>query len=191
MVGFHTRYTNIFNFNGDAPEPFQRQVDLLMVNPGNTEYLSRTRSFVEFRIAAYSQTDTQEPPGEFWDDMHAFVGVWYDPGPHIPTESEDPIGGNDSSKWVMWAQMTGDLESVIVTQNNWHRYTYAFRLPGGVADSFAKRKPDKTSGGTQSTWLAWNIYDGNNFINRSHASFDIVYDLQVKCAVDHFWTPYP
>lgn len=190
MTTVHQRYIGLLNYNGDAPEPLQLENTRRMTTPGNTSFLYRTRMFIEFRIAAYSQTDSQEPPGEFWDDMHGFVGVWYDPGPSIPGNSDDPIGGVGSDKWVQWEMLTGDLESVIVTQNNWHRYTYAFRLAGGISESFAKRKPDPTPGGTQSTWLAWNFFDGNSFINRAHGSFDVVYDLQVKWAVDHFFQLY-
>lgn len=187
MASTHERNIGHLNFNGDAPLPLTMTDTLSLSQPGHTWYLYRTRMWLEFRIAAYSQTDSDEPPGEWWDNIGCFAGLQYFLGSDARVTSDEPIGGVDSLNWVQWEMLPGEVESVIITPAGFHRWTYVYRLANRISESFAKRTP--SDGEEPTFWLAWNFRDPDEFINRTHVTYDVVYDLQVNWAVDSFWAP--
>lgn len=188
MATSHFRNHGHYNFNGDDPDPTAMGITYQLDNVGETAFLYRSRMFLEFRIAAYSQTDSDQPADEWWDNIQCFAGLEYIIGPVAPLNSSEPIGGANGETWVQWEQLTGSVESMVTTPAGWHRWTYAYRLAGGISESFAKRSPQGLPNPT--SWIAWNFVDQNDYINRTHASFDVVYDLQVNYAVDQFFQYY-
>lgn len=185
MTGVHHRYVQWFDFAANPAECPERQVSLKMFSPGVSYFLVRTRLWVEFRVEAYSLTDSQQPDLEWFADMWPVVGVEYFTGSADPVASDDPIGSLESGNWVIWDGLRGENEQVVLSPHGFNTWSRAWRSIPSTMDSFARRSPGTNA--AQSLWLAWNWMDPANLINRSHESFDLVFDLQVNVACDSFW----
>jgi len=63
--------------------------------------------------------------------------------------------------------------------------TYRWEPPGGLSESFAKRKT--TVGWEPAMFLTWNWYDRHSVINQEHGTFPIAYDLAINIGLDSVW----
>ena len=189
MTIVHTRTLYSQNFFDDAPNPPARQVFLTVANPGIHLTLIRTRLQIDMRVRAYSQGDSANPPEYWYRNLFPVVGVLYQAAPFVPPGVDDPIGGAEDLEWVIWGRLEGRIEEVQTSTAGFRRYVNRWSFPGGVCESFAQRQPGLMA--TQSVWLGWNWHDTANLINRTHGSFDVVYDLAVDATIDLFWKPRP
>lgn len=185
----HLRNAFYYNNFEDNPNPPARQVDLTVANPGVNFLLVRTRLQIDMRLHVYSDSDSQNPPDRWADNMFPIVGVLYVPAPAVPLSVDDPIGGMNNNNWVIWDRLEGQDPEVYMSAANFRRYFKRYTYPGGVLQSFSNRKPGGMA--TQSVWLGWNWFDRHNHINVSAGAQDVLYDLEVNWSIDTFWKPLP
>lgn len=185
----HLRSLFSENFFVDSPNPPARQVFLTVANPGINHFLYRTRLSIELRVRAYSQGDLTNPPERWYVNMFPVVGVYYDAAASVPTSVPDPIGAELDPNWVIWDKLEGENEEVYLSTGGFRRYVRKWRNPSGVLESLAKRTPHGAA--AQSLWVCWNFNDPSSFIDRTHGSFDVVYDLEADLVIDSFWQQFP
>ena len=189
MTIIHPRVVFAENFFVNNPNPPARQIFLTVANPGVNYRLVRTRVDIEMRVWCYSDSDSQNPPDNWYKNLFPVIGVLYQAAPFVPVSVIDPIGGATNLEWVIWGKLQGEMDEVWTSAGGHRRYVRRWRWPGGIAESFAQRSPGLMA--TQSLWLCWNWNDPSVLIDRQPGSFDVLYNLEVEAAVDSFWKPLP
>jgi hypothetical protein len=189
MTIIHDRSVGFQNFGRDPTEAPNPQINLKISEPGPGYVLVRSRLFLELRIAAYSLSDSDQPDQFWWSGIFPVVGLWYNAASAVPGFSDSPISGYLNNQWIMWDGLSGDVDNVTVSPNGHQRWVYKWRYLNTTMDSHAQRTPHGEA--TQSVWLSWELMDPAGLIDRSHLSFDVVFDLQAEWAADLFWKPLP
>jgi hypothetical protein len=185
MAVFHKRYYNWMDFATGSGNPPEQQRNLMIFDPGVTSTLVRSRLWIEMRVEAYSQADSQQPDLEWFANIFPVVGLEYFSGSAPPIQSNLPIGGLDANDWIIWDPLAGSNEQVVTSPHGWLTWSRVYKSTPYILESFAQRAPGANA--SQTVWLAWEWNDPNNLLNRSHASFDLVYDTQVMVTCDTFW----
>lgn len=181
----HKRYANQWDFASGTGQPPFNQNNLKLFSPGGTSTLVRTRLWIEFRVESYSLTDTRQADLEWFAGIFPMVGVQHYHGATDPASSDNPISGDLANNWVIYEALRGENEQMAKSPNGWNTWSRAWRAVPSTIDSHAERSPHGDA--NQSVWLSWTWIDPNFLLNRSHASFDLVYDTQVQVMADFFF----
>jgi hypothetical protein len=187
MAITHERGESWISFAAGDPNAVILQDNYLILDPGDGFTLVRTRLYAEWRVYAYSLTDSAGIEPFWWQGIVPFMGVWFTHGFSTPMTGIEPIGGDLDNNWVIWEKMSGELDWFGVSDNGHRIWSYVWRFQGGIAESFAQRKPPPFE--NLYCYLSWNWFDPNNLLNRSHLSFDLVYDTELNYGIDFFLKP--
>lgn len=169
----------------DNATALQNNNIVFLPTPGAT--LIRTRLFLQFRVLQYPNTGATLVGTQWWQDLLPLYGVYVDDSVTIPDVGIDPIGGAGDPRWVIWGAGVGSLDGYQVDPDfpTLFDTTYKWDMPGGLSESFAKRKT--TVGHSPVLYLNWNWKDRHAFINREPGSFPVDYDLSINYAIDTLW----
>lgn len=171
----------------DDPGATANQDALPVAAPGGDWTLYRTRTLVDFTIWAYSQDDDENPVDRWWSQMYPIIGVEAVSAVEAQPTGSLPQGGEEGTDWVVWEQLQSYADTDVKSDGGFQRQSRIWRLSAGICDSKARRR---AAVGEQLTiLLAWEWNDPDSLINRSHSSFDTVYDLEVRWSVDNFFRP--
>lgn len=181
-IRFHANY--LFPVDDEAVR-LQNSLPVIFPTPGST--LIRTRLFIQFRILNYPDTGDVVLDTQWWQDVCPYYGILVTDTPVNPIPVDDPLGGEQSDEWVIWGMGIGKWDGTGPDQDfpTIQYVTYSWEPPGGISESFAKRKT--TVGFIPAMYLSWNWSDRHNFINQAHGSFPIAYDMAVQIGLDTIW----
>lgn len=189
MTFIHDRSYGAYDFAADPDQAPNPELSRMISQPGANHTLTRARLGFEARIAAYSQTDSDQPLDFWWSEMFGVVGLWYTAGASAPSASLDPLANREDPNWIIWNYLHGEIESMVTTPHGFHRWTRVYRGEWDMLESFAERNPHGAA--DQSVWLSYSFNDPTTIIDRSHDTFDVVYDLQYSFASDLLWRVNP
>lgn len=181
----HLRVALNYEFPVDDRARINSGFPVIEPTPGST--LIRTRLFLQFRILNYPTTGDVVLDTQWWQNMAPYYGIVVDDSAVVPGEVGDPIGSASDYPWVIWGMGVGTWDGTGPDQDfpTDQYVTYSWQAPGGLSESFAKRKT--TVGHAPSMWLAWNWFDRHDWINQASGSYPIAYDLAVNIGLDTLW----
>lgn len=174
----------LFPFD-DAATTLNNTNIIIEPTPGST--LIRTRLFLQFRILNYALTGDTTVEDQWQQDLQPYYGLYVNDTDIEPGVGADPIGDASDFPWVIWGVGVGALDSYQANPDftGFFDTTYRWDMPGGISQSFAKRKT--TVGNHPLVYLNWNWTDRHEVINREHGSFTVAYDLSINYGVDTLW----
>lgn len=185
----HVRNNANYSFTDGDDHSAAHEDHLPIAAPGFWWTLVRVRLMIEFRIFAYSLSDSSNPGSLWYRNMYPVVGVQAIEDETALPSGDLPMGGEESPTWVIWEGLQGQPDNTQVSTGGFNQDVRVWRPQYHFLDSHAKRAPEE---GTQITvLLAWEWNDPFNLIDRTHGSYDVVYDLNITYAVDCIFQPTP
>lgn len=190
-TAIHVRNNANYSFTDDETDPHTvtQQFVLPVAAPGFWWTLVRTRLMIEFRIFAYSVTDSVDVPALWYRELYPVVGVEAIVAAEAQGSGSLPMGGEEGTDWVIWEGLSGSPDIDGKSPGGFYSASRVWKPQNHFLDSHAKRAPAE---GTQVTvLLAWEWNDPEFIINHSHETFDDAYDLNITWAMDCFFQPTP
>jgi len=190
-TAIHVRNTANYSFTDDEDDPhsYPQQFNLPVADPGFWWTLVRTRLLIEFRIFAYSVSDSVDVPALWYRQLYPIVGVEVISAPDPQASGSLPGGGEEGTDWVIWETLSGSPDTDGKSPGGFYTAQRVWKPQNHFLDSHAKRAP--TEGNQLTVLLAWEWNDPTFLIDHSHVTFDDAYDLNITYGIDCFFQPTP
>lgn len=183
----HVRNNANYSFTDGDPHSAAQEYQLPVAAPGHGWTLYRTRLMIEFRIFAYSISDSANPGFLWWRNLYPVVGVQAVAATGPILVGDLPMGTEEADWWVIWEALQGSADTTIATPGGFNQEVRVWRPQNHFLESFAQRTDFDV--GQVTVLLGWEWNDPFDLIDRTHVTYDVVYDLNVTYGIDCFFKP--